>query len=93
MHACKLAWSAKSGEDESGRKSVGCQQRFTSLRMGRTVDSMYLSIERSRSNWCEEMLCSVCTPVLYLRITNIAFHLSQQPITFEVHQHCHRNHI
>ncbi len=61
VRECMHAWSAKSGEEESGRKSVGCQQALTSFRMGRTDDSMYLSMERSRSSWCAEMLCNVCT--------------------------------
>ncbi len=60
IHRRQPTWSTKSGEEESGRKSVGCQHAFTSLRIGSTVDSMYLSIERSRSSWCEEMLWSTC---------------------------------
>ncbi len=42
-------WSTKSGDDESGRKSAGCQQASESFRMGKTWFSMWSSMERTIS--------------------------------------------
>lgn len=55
--------STKSGLDESGRKSAGCQQASESLRIGKTWFSMWSSMERTISRrsavmewrtWCWE---------------------------------------
>jgi hypothetical protein len=42
--------SRKVGDLVSGRKSCGCQQSFTSFKMGRTVFSMYPSRDWTSSN-------------------------------------------
>ncbi len=52
--------SMKVSDDDSGRKSEGCQRVFVSFRIGRTVFSMYGAIELTSSNCSLEIVWRIC---------------------------------